>query len=75
LTFLDFFNVSFNNLSGPIPENGQILTFGDNSFTGNKNSCGIQLLKKCEDPLKLPLQKPDGDQDSESGSFFEFDWI
>ncbi|XLU71441.1 hypothetical protein S245_030494, partial [Arachis hypogaea] len=63
LTFLDFFNASFNNLSDSIPENRQLLTFGDNSFIGNKDLCEIQLLKKCEDPLKLPLQKPDGDQD------------
>ncbi|XP_015962341.1 receptor-like protein 6 [Arachis duranensis] len=75
LTFLDFFNVSFNNLSGPIPENGQLSTFDNNSFEGNKDLCGIQLLKKCEDPPKYPLQKPDGDQDSESGSFFELYWM
>ncbi|XP_072092271.1 receptor-like protein 6 [Arachis hypogaea] len=75
LTFLDFFNVSFNNLSGPVPENGQLSTFDNNSFEGNKDLCGIQLLKKCEDHPKPPLQKPDGDQDSESGSFFEFCWM
>ncbi|XLT57082.1 receptor like protein 27-like [Arachis hypogaea] len=75
LTFLDFFNVSFNNLSGPIPENGQLSTFDNNSFEGNKDLCGIQLLKKCEDPPKHPLQKPDGDQDSESGSFLELYWM
>ncbi|KAL4322540.1 hypothetical protein S245_049655 [Arachis hypogaea] len=75
LNFLDFFNVSFNNLSGPIPENGQLSTFDDNSFKGNKDLCGIRLLKKCEDHPKLPLQKPDGDQDSESGSFFELYWM
>ncbi|XP_057756520.1 receptor-like protein 6 [Arachis stenosperma] len=75
LTFLSFFNVSFNNLSGPIPENGQLSTFDNNSFEGNKDLCGIQLLKKCENHPKLPLQKPDGDQDSESGSFFELYWM
>ncbi|XP_057754837.1 receptor-like protein 6 [Arachis stenosperma] len=75
LTFLGFFNVSFNNLSGPIPENGQLSTFDNNSFEGNKDLCGIQLLKKCENHPKLPLQKPDGDQDSESGSFFELYWM
>ncbi|XP_057754124.1 receptor-like protein 7 [Arachis stenosperma] len=75
LTFLDFFDVSFNNLSGPIPENGQLSTFDSNSFEGNKDLCGIQLLKKCEDHPKHPLQKPDGDQDSESGSFFELYWM
>ncbi|XP_016194225.2 receptor-like protein 12 [Arachis ipaensis] len=61
LTFLDFFNVSFNNLSGPIPENGQFLTFDDNSFEGNKDLCGIRLLKKCEDHPKLPLPDERGD--------------
>ncbi|KAL4382506.1 hypothetical protein AHAS_Ahas04G0240300 [Arachis hypogaea] len=75
LNFLDFFNVSFNNLSGPVPENGQLSTFDNNSFEGNKDLCGIQLLKKCEDHPKPPLQKPDGDQDSESRSFFELYWM
>ncbi|RYQ79202.1 hypothetical protein Ahy_Scaffold6g107907 [Arachis hypogaea] len=75
LTFLDFLNVFFNNLSGPIPKNGQLSTFDENSFKGNKYLCGIRLLKKCEDHPKLPLQKPDGDQDSESGSFFELYWM
>ncbi|QHN76547.1 Leucine-rich repeat [Arachis hypogaea] len=75
LTFLEFFNVSFNNLSGPIPENGQLSTFQDNSFEGNKGLCGFQLLNKCEDRSKLPLPTTlDGDQDSELGSFFEFNW-
>ncbi|XLT57089.1 receptor like protein 30-like [Arachis ipaensis] len=75
LTFLSFFNVSFNNLSGPIPENGQLSTFDNNSFEGNKDLCGIQLLKKCENHPKLPLQKSDGDQDSGSESFFELYWM
>ncbi|XP_052116672.1 receptor-like protein 6 [Arachis duranensis] len=75
LTFLDFFNVSFNNLSGPIPENGQLSTFDDNSFKGNKDLCGIRLVKKCEDYSKLPLPTTDGDQDTESESFFELYWM
>ncbi|KAL1360781.1 hypothetical protein AAHE18_04G202500 [Arachis hypogaea] len=76
LTFLEFFNESFNNLSGPIPENGQLSTFQDNSFEGNKGLCGFQLLNKCEDRSKLPLPPTlDGDKDSESGSFFEFNWM
>ncbi|MED6144750.1 hypothetical protein PIB30_018423 [Stylosanthes scabra] len=76
LTFLDFFNVSSNNLSGPIPENRQFSTFEGNSFEGNKGLCGIQLVKKCEGHSKLPLPTPvDDDQDSESGSFFELYWM
>ncbi|KAL1322680.1 hypothetical protein AAHE18_14G213700 [Arachis hypogaea] len=75
LTFLDFFNVSFNNLSGPIPENRQFSTFENSSFKGNKGLCGIQLVKKCEDHSKPPLPTLDGDQDSESKSFFEFNWM
>ncbi|MED6217691.1 hypothetical protein PIB30_020147, partial [Stylosanthes scabra] len=75
LTYLDFFNVSFNNLSGPIPENKQFSTFEDNSYVGNKGLCGIQLVNKCEDQSKIPQPTPDGDQDSESGSFFELYWM
>ncbi|KAL4322541.1 receptor-like protein 12 [Arachis ipaensis] len=75
LTFLDFFNVSFNNLSGPIPESGQLSTFDDNSFKGNNDLCGIQLVKKCKDHSMPPLPTPEGNQDFESGSFFKSNWM
>ncbi|MED6124243.1 hypothetical protein PIB30_057233 [Stylosanthes scabra] len=70
LTFLEFFNVSFNNLSGPIRESKQFNTFGNNSFMGNQGLlCGMQVSKECEDP---PSPTFDGDQDSESGYFFNW---
>ncbi|MED6111630.1 hypothetical protein PIB30_053980 [Stylosanthes scabra] len=75
LTFLDFFNVSFNNLSGPIPESRQFSTFESKSFEGNQGLCGIQLVKKCQDHSRPPLEAlVDGAQDTESGFFFEFNW-
>ncbi|KAK8529674.1 hypothetical protein V6N12_060450 [Hibiscus sabdariffa] len=47
LTFLSIFNVSFNNLSGPIPERNQFGTFTNDSYVGNLGLCGAPLARKC----------------------------
>ncbi|KAL4381776.1 hypothetical protein AHAS_Ahas04G0167300 [Arachis hypogaea] len=41
--------MSFNDLSGPIPERKQFSTFQGNLLEGKKDLCGIQLCKKCKD--------------------------
>ncbi|GAY67889.1 hypothetical protein CUMW_259980, partial [Citrus unshiu] len=48
LTFLEFFNVSDNYLTGPIPQGKQFATFDNTSFDGNSGLCGKPLSKGCE---------------------------
>ncbi|CAN8287460.1 unnamed protein product [Cochlearia groenlandica] len=45
---LSMFNVSFNFLEGQIPSDGVLARFSRNSFDGNKNLCGKQVNKVCE---------------------------
>ncbi|XP_039683498.1 receptor-like protein 6 [Medicago truncatula] len=59
-------------LRGPIPQNNQFSTFKDDSFEGNQDLCGDQLLKKCIDHAG-PSTSDDDDDDSGS-SFFELYW-
>ncbi|CAL1360777.1 unnamed protein product [Linum trigynum] len=42
-----FFNVSRNRLSGPIPVTPALVRFNDNSFSGNGDLCGDQIGKRC----------------------------
>jgi hypothetical protein len=67
--------VSFNNLSGNIPQNKQFATFLDDSFEGNNGLCGDQLSHKCLDHTRpsFSSSSADGDDD-DSGSLFELDW-
>ncbi|GAY67105.1 hypothetical protein CUMW_253930 [Citrus unshiu] len=48
LTFLAFFNVSDNYLTGPIPQGKQFATFDNTSFDGNSGLCGKPLSKGCD---------------------------
>ena len=53
LVFLALLNVCHNNLTGPIPQGKQFLTFQNSSFYGNVKLCGSPLSKRCansEDP-------------------------
>ena len=47
LTFLEYLNLSQNQLFGPIPQGGQFWTFENSSFKGNLGLCGFPLSKKC----------------------------
>ena len=47
-TFLESFNVSHNQLIGPIPHGKQFDTFANSLFDGKSGLCGSSLSKKCE---------------------------
>ncbi|KAK4567068.1 hypothetical protein RGQ29_003059 [Quercus rubra] len=67
LIFLAFLNVSYNNLTGPILQGKQFLTFQNNSFYGNVELCGSPLFKRCansEDP-STPTSNFEAKQSSE----------
>ncbi|KAL3748713.1 hypothetical protein ACJRO7_009882 [Eucalyptus globulus] len=60
LSFLAFFNVSNNHLSGPIPQVNQFTTFKIDSYGGNLGLCGVPLTKKCGNPVEAPPPPPYG---------------
>ncbi|XVF82917.1 hypothetical protein PTKIN_Ptkin16aG0089700 [Pterospermum kingtungense] len=47
LTFLSFFNVSYNQLVGPVPVGKQFSTFENGSYEGNQGLCGFTLSREC----------------------------
>ncbi|KAK9184422.1 hypothetical protein WN943_024772 [Citrus x changshan-huyou] len=69
LTFLEFFNATHNNLTGPIPQANQFPTFGYSSFNGNSRLCGKPLPKECENS-EAPANKAhiEGSEDLFSGA-------
>ncbi|KAL7249967.1 hypothetical protein ACSBR1_012034 [Camellia fascicularis] len=48
LTFLEFLNVSYNHLTGPIPRGKQFDIFENYSYLRNPGLCGKPLSKSCE---------------------------
>ncbi|KAJ0983860.1 hypothetical protein J5N97_002216 [Dioscorea zingiberensis] len=44
---LKIFNVSGNNLSGPVPATAVLSAFGASSFTGNPGLCGVAVRREC----------------------------
>ncbi|GLU17273.1 hypothetical protein SLE2022_336530 [Rubroshorea leprosula] len=48
LTQLSVLNLSNNHLVGRIPEGNQFNTFGNGSYEGNLELCGIPLSKSCD---------------------------
>jgi len=79
LTFLAFFNVSYNNLTGLAPKGKQFYTFQKNFYEGNSDLCGDPLSRKCGD-LDEPaptLTPPPIDSEGRKDSTFPSgpDWI
>lgn len=59
MTFLSFFNVSYNNLTGPIPSGGQLDIYENSSYIGNFELCGPPLSRKCEPSEQPEAQAPE----------------
>lgn len=57
---LDTFNVSGNNLTGPIPVTPTLSRFGISSFLLNPNLCGKILNKICHSTTSPFFDSPDG---------------
>ncbi|XP_057867209.2 receptor-like protein 9DC3 [Cryptomeria japonica] len=49
LTFLSELNLSYNYLTGEIPQGGQFFTFEASSFSNNSDVCGLPLNEPCCD--------------------------
>ncbi|XWS75883.1 hypothetical protein CRYUN_Cryun01aG0129700 [Craigia yunnanensis] len=73
LTFLGFFNVSHNHLSGQIPQGNQFATFESNSFGNNPELCGKPLSKKCTS-LLVSAPPFSSEEDQEQEPLLELDW-
>ena len=63
LTYLEVFNVSHNNLVGPILQGGQFNTFDNSSFDGNIGLCGSPLSKKCGNVNEVEPLSPTSAED------------
>jgi hypothetical protein len=74
LTFLGFFDVSHNNLTGPIPQGKQFVTFENNSFEANPGLCGRPLTKTCANFDEPTSQLSIFEENQNSGSPFEYGW-
>ncbi|XP_021812009.1 LRR receptor-like serine/threonine-protein kinase GSO1 [Prunus avium] len=75
LTFLAYFNVSHNYLSGPIPLGEQFNTFQEDSYEGNSGLCGMYLPKKCEDSESSTRPPPSIVEEDEDSVFqIALDW-
>ncbi|ESR45585.1 hypothetical protein CICLE_v10003539mg, partial [Citrus x clementina] len=73
LTFLEFFNVSDNHLTGLIPQGKQFATFDNTSFDGNSGLCGRPLSKGCESN-KAPANEDHTEGSEESLFSGASDW-
>lgn len=72
-----YIDVTFNNLSGPIPQNGALMNRGPTAFIGNSGLCGPPLKNPCSSDTAgasspssfpfLPDNYPPGDSDNPYG--------
>ncbi|KAH0706956.1 hypothetical protein KY289_012032 [Solanum tuberosum] len=69
LKFLAVLNLSQNVLVGPIPQGLQFDTFGNDSYGGNLDLCGLSLSKQCGTSGSSHVPQP-----SESYFFSGFTW-
>ncbi|KAL5553071.1 hypothetical protein UlMin_040472 [Ulmus minor] len=72
-----YIDLTFNNLSGPIPQNGALINRGPTAFIGNPGLCGPPLKNPCSSETAgapssssfpfLPDNYPPSDSDAGSG--------
>ncbi|GLT26533.1 hypothetical protein SLA2020_015920 [Shorea laevis] len=62
LTELSVLNLSNNHLVGRIPQGSQFNTFGNDSYEGNLELCGIPLSKSCDGIGTLPSSFQEKDE-------------
>ncbi|XP_055800811.1 receptor-like protein 9DC3 [Solanum dulcamara] len=76
MNFLAFLNLSENHLVGPIPQGPQFNTFGNDSYGGNLDLCGLPLSKQCgtSDPSHVPQPLESEEDEDESYFFSGFTW-
>jgi hypothetical protein len=55
LHFLSRFNISSNDLEGPVPTGGQFSTFPVSSFFGNPKLCSPTLMHHCNSAKATPV--------------------
>lgn len=68
MALLNHLNLSYNNLTGPIPSTNQFQTFNYPSiYTGNPYLCGPPLTTKCSSGLK-DAEGKDEEVEDEDGS-------
>ncbi|KAK9993023.1 hypothetical protein SO802_022726 [Lithocarpus litseifolius] len=71
---LQVIDVLNNDISGPIPQGEQFLTFLNNSFYGNVELCGSPLSKKCTNSKDPPTPPSNFEANQASEFSFEFGW-
>ncbi|KAL5722573.1 hypothetical protein ACHQM5_006080 [Ranunculus cassubicifolius] len=67
LTRLRYLNLSTNFFAGEIPTAGVLGSFGNNSFVGNLDLCGVQIHRPCLGSLGFPAVLPHSSRDDPPG--------